>query len=198
MTRILEPDRASSNVSDPQSTRGMAVAPHALAAQAAVSVLRDGGNAIEAMVAAASTIAVVYPHMNGMGGDGFWTISHPDAPVVAIEACGSAAAAASRDYYGSRGCDSIPTRGPDSANTVAGTVGGWSEALAISASWAGRLPLARLLEDASMPGSGSSGTESSFQRDGWQQAVEIIGQCRKPTFDVGHRRLTGGLGFGWV
>jgi len=131
-----------------RSTRGMAVAPHALAAQSAVSVLRDGGNAIEAMVAAAATIAVVYPHMNGIGGDGFWMISCPDAPVVAIEACGPAATEASHDYYGIRACKSIPTRGPDSANTVAGTIGGWNEALAISTSWGGRLPPARLLEDA--------------------------------------------------
>jgi len=60
-----------------RSTRGMAVAPHALASQAAVDVLRAGGNAIEAMIAAASTIAMVYPHMNSIGGDGFWTISCP-------------------------------------------------------------------------------------------------------------------------
>jgi gamma-glutamyltranspeptidase/glutathione hydrolase len=131
-----------------QSTRGMAVAPHTLAAQAAVSILRDGGDAIEAMIAAASTIAVVYPHMNGIGGDGFWTISAPGRPVVAIEACGSAAAGVSNDYYGVRGCATIPTRGPDSANTVAGTVGGWGEALAISRSWGGKLPRERLLEDA--------------------------------------------------
>ena len=39
------------------------------------SVLREGGNAIEAMVAAAATIAVVYPHMNGLGGDNFWLVS---------------------------------------------------------------------------------------------------------------------------
>lgn len=49
--------------------QGMAVAPHAIAAQSAIAALREGGNAIEAMVAAA-TIAVVYPHMNDMGGDG--------------------------------------------------------------------------------------------------------------------------------
>jgi len=60
-----------------QTTRsygGMVSAPHHLAAQAGLEVLRDGGNAIEAMLAAASTIAVVYPHMNGLGGDGFWLI----------------------------------------------------------------------------------------------------------------------------
>ena len=66
-----------------RGTRGMAVAPHALAAQSALAVLREGGNAIEAMVAAASTIAVVYPHMNSIGGDGFWIISEPGREPVA-------------------------------------------------------------------------------------------------------------------
>src|SRR5690606_12064883 len=131
------------------ATRGMAVAPHSLAAQAALSVLRrDGGNAIEAMVAAASTIAVVYPHMNGIGGDGFWVISEPGKPVVAIEACGTAAAFATPDFYRAQNLDTIPMRGPLAANTMAGTVSGWDEALKISATWGGRLPLARLLEDA--------------------------------------------------
>ncbi|MFV0366904.1 MAG: gamma-glutamyltransferase, partial [Hyphomicrobiaceae bacterium] len=55
-----------------RSYKGMVVAPHHLAAEAGLSVLKDGGNAIEAMIAAASTIAVVYPHMNGLGGDSFW------------------------------------------------------------------------------------------------------------------------------
>lgn len=40
---------------------GMAVTPHHLASESALAVLREGGNAIEAMVAAAATIAVVYP-----------------------------------------------------------------------------------------------------------------------------------------
>jgi len=53
----------------PRGTRGAVVAPHNLAAQAGLAVLREGGNAIEAMVAAASTVAVVYPHMNSIGGD---------------------------------------------------------------------------------------------------------------------------------
>jgi gamma-glutamyltranspeptidase len=131
------------------ATRGMAVAPHSLAAQAALSVLsRDGGNAIEAMIAAASTIAVVYPHMNGIGGDGFWVISEPNQPVVAVEGCGMAGASVSRDFYLEKKLESIPVRGPLAANTLAGTVGGWQQALDISAKWGGKLPLSRLLEDA--------------------------------------------------
>jgi gamma-glutamyltranspeptidase/glutathione hydrolase len=57
---------------------GMAVTPHHLASESALSVLRHGGDAIEAMIAAAATIAVVYPHMNGIGGDGFWLIVPPE------------------------------------------------------------------------------------------------------------------------
>lgn len=132
-----------------QATRGMAAAPHSLAAQAALSVLSaDGGNAIEAMVAAASTIAVAYPHMNGVGGDGFWVISEPGQPVVAVEGCGVAGAAVSRRFYQERQLDRIPERGPLAANTLAGTVSGWQQALELSARWGGTLPLGRLLEDA--------------------------------------------------
>ncbi|MDW8468980.1 MAG: gamma-glutamyltransferase family protein [Burkholderiales bacterium] len=129
--------------------RGIAVAPHALAAQSALAVLREGGNAVEATVAAAATIAVVYPHMNGIGGDAFWLILSPDRPPVAIDASGPAARAATVAFYRAQGLDAVPVRGPLAANTVAGAVAGWDCALALArAYWGARLPLARLLEDA--------------------------------------------------
>lgn len=71
--------------------QGMAVTPHHLASESALAVLREGGNAIEAMVAAAATIAVVYPHMNGIGGDGFWLIVPPQGEPLTIDASGAAA-----------------------------------------------------------------------------------------------------------
>jgi gamma-glutamyltranspeptidase/glutathione hydrolase len=133
----------------PRSYNGMVVAPHHLAAQAGLSVLKDGGNAIEAMIAAAATIAVVYPHMNGIGGDGFWLIGRADETPTGIQGCGRSASGVSRDFYRTRGLTSIPHRGPLSAITVAGTVSGWAKALEISAAQhGGRLPLKRLLEDA--------------------------------------------------
>ncbi len=131
-----------------RATHAIAVAPNHLAAQTALSVMRDGGNAIEAMVAAAASIAVVYPHMNGIGGDSFWLIVPPDGEPIAIDACGQAAAAASIEAYQSRGLSAIPVRGPLAANTVAGTVGGWNKALEIGAKMGGKQPLARLLQDA--------------------------------------------------
>ena len=129
-------------------TRGMVTAPHALAAQAGTDILRQGGNALEAMVAAAATIAVVYPHMNSIGGDGFWVILPPGGAPRAIRACGGAAAAASIATYHARGMATIPHRGPWAANTVAGTVGGWQAALDLSETLGGRLPLATLLSEA--------------------------------------------------
>jgi gamma-glutamyltranspeptidase len=128
----------------------MAVAPHALAAQSALDVLREGGNAIEAMIAAAATIAVVYPHMNSIGGDSFWLMHVPGKAPGVIDACGAAAGRASIDWYRHHGIkDAIPFRGGLAANTVAGTVSGWGAALWLSRrSLRGRMPLSRLLADA--------------------------------------------------
>jgi gamma-glutamyltranspeptidase/glutathione hydrolase len=130
------------------ATNGIAVAPHALAAQSAIAVLREGGNAIEAMVAAAATIAVVYPHMNSIGGDGFWLILPPGAQPVGIDACGRAGSLATIDHYRRAGLAAIPTRGPLAANTIAGTVSGWIEALDLAKRMGGKLALRRLLFDA--------------------------------------------------
>ena len=137
----------------------MVTAPHHLAASSGAAVLREGGDAIEAMVAAAATIAVVYPHMNSIGGDGFWLLSEPGREPIAIDACGRAAGAAAVGFYRERGLTAIPGRGPLAANTVAGAISGWQEALRHSARWAqrtagvgdhggGQMPLSRLLQDA--------------------------------------------------
>jgi len=127
---------------------GMMSAPHHLAAQAGANVLRAGGNAVEAMVAAAATIAVVYPHMNSIGGDGFWIISEPGKDPIAIDACGPAVALATREAYKDAGYDAIPARGPLAALTVAGTVGGWAAALDAVKGWGKAMPLSDILGDA--------------------------------------------------
>jgi gamma-glutamyltranspeptidase/glutathione hydrolase len=90
----------------------MVTAPHHLAAEAGLSVLRDGGNAIEAMVAAAASCAVVYPHMNSLGGDGFWLIHLPGQRPIAIDASGPAGSAVTQEFYRAQGLDEIPMRGP--------------------------------------------------------------------------------------
>jgi gamma-glutamyltranspeptidase/glutathione hydrolase len=132
-----------------RSYGGMVTAPHHLAAQAGLGVLAEGGNAIEAMIASAAAIAVVYPHMNGLGGDSFWLVGRAGTTPLGIQACGRAAKAASRAWYRGRGHASIPSRGPLAALTVAGTVDGWQKAYELSRNLhGGRLPLSRLLEPA--------------------------------------------------
>jgi gamma-glutamyltranspeptidase/glutathione hydrolase len=86
----------------------MAVAPTIWPARARWP-LREGGSAIEAMVAAAATIAVVYPHMNGLGGDGFWLIVPPEGEPIAIDASGAAGSLATPEAYA--GLAQIPHRG---------------------------------------------------------------------------------------
>ena len=132
-----------------RSFRGMVSSPHHLASRAGQRVLEEGGNAIEAMIAAASTIAVAYPHMNSLGGDNFWLISEPGGEVLGIDACGGAASKADINFYSNKGYSQIPSRGPLSALTCAGAVSGWSEALKVSREkWGGKMDLPRLLEDA--------------------------------------------------
>jgi gamma-glutamyltranspeptidase/glutathione hydrolase len=128
--------------------RGLVVASHHLAAQAGVAVLREGGDAIEATVAAAAVLAVVYPQAGGLGGDGVWLIQEPGRAPIAIEAAGVAGRQVTAELYRGRRLMACPGRGPLACNTVAGALAGWSSALAVSRGWGGRLPLRRLLEEA--------------------------------------------------
>ena len=84
-------------------------APHSQAADIGFTLLKQGASAVDAMVAAAAAITVVYPHMNSLGGDGFWLIHYPGQAPVAIDACGNAAALADFSFY--QGLSAIPTRG---------------------------------------------------------------------------------------
>src|SRR4051794_13743385 len=98
--------------------RGVVAAPHAAAAQAGRDVIAEGGNAIEAVIAMAATIASVYPHMNHVGGDGFWTLRDRGGRVRVIDAAGPAGERVGRELY--RDHEAIPARGPLAAITVPG------------------------------------------------------------------------------
>lgn len=128
--------------------KGMVVAPHAAAAETGAEILRAGGNAIEAMIGMAATIAVVYPHMNAIGGDGFWLIREPGKEPRYIEACGAAGAGASIRAYRDKGHERMPVRGADAAITVAGAVSGWHLAHELSKSLGGAQHPKTLLADA--------------------------------------------------
>ncbi len=124
--------------------RGMVTCPHALASAAGVDALRAGGSAVDAAIAAAAVLGVVYPHMCGIGGDAFWLIYHAkEARVAYLDGGGRAAAAATLEHF--RGQRELPFRGIVPATlTTPGAVASFCEAHTRY----GRLTLARCLEAA--------------------------------------------------
>lgn len=110
----------------PSFENGVVTSPHYLASQAGRDILRMGGNAVEAAVTVAATLAVVYPHMTGLGGDSFWLVRSPEGALFAIDACGAAGENVDLDLYAEAGRNTIPFRGPLAAITTAGTVSGWA------------------------------------------------------------------------
>ncbi|MDB9870441.1 gamma-glutamyltransferase family protein [Alphaproteobacteria bacterium] len=161
------------------SFKNMMVAPHHLASKTGADIMKEGGNAVEAMIASAAMISVVYPHMNSMGGDNFWLISDKNNKVSAIEACGSAAKLADIEFYKRKGFNAIPTRGSLAALTVPGAVGGWKAAYDFSVKeLGGKLPLSRLLYDAeqtSKNGIAVTNTLSNNLKSKYSQLKDIPG-----------------------
>ncbi len=129
----------------------MVASPHQLASASGVAALRAGGNALDAAIAAAATIAVVYPHMNGLGGDNVWLIHDAQRGALrALRGGGRSARAATIEWYRARGIDTaIPSRGGVAALTVPGAVDGWWSAHEYSRSTMGSpLGWRELLADA--------------------------------------------------
>jgi gamma-glutamyltranspeptidase/glutathione hydrolase len=98
--------------------------PHPLAAEAAADAFASGGNAVDAALHAAVTIAVVSPHRCGLGGDLFALVQHPDGALVAIDSSGRAPEAADPEELRA----AFGTRMPDTGVatiTVPGAIRGW-------------------------------------------------------------------------
>ncbi|MBR3370404.1 MAG: gamma-glutamyltransferase [Rhodobacteraceae bacterium] len=100
---------------------GAVTTPHPLATEAGMQVLRAGGTAPEALIAAGAVLAVVMPHFCGLGGDAVWLVASPKVGARSFLAIG-------------QGLDRplpsrpIPLRGPDSILTSAAVVAGWDHA----------------------------------------------------------------------
>lgn len=108
---------------------GAVVAGHPLAAQAGLERLRAGGNAVDAAVTMAGVLAVVRPHMNGVGGDAFGLFYQADTrEVMALNASGRAADGASPEFFNAQEIERMPGRGA-LAVTVPGAVSAWQAAL---------------------------------------------------------------------
>jgi gamma-glutamyltranspeptidase/glutathione hydrolase len=108
----------------------MVVSPHALASQAGTAILGTGGSAVDAAIATQAVLSVVYPHMTGVGGDGFWlTYDARNESVEYLNAAGNAGASANIEQFRAAGHAEIPLRGAMPATlTVPGAVAGWCEA----------------------------------------------------------------------
>jgi gamma-glutamyltranspeptidase / glutathione hydrolase len=106
-------------------TRGVIATPHHAATDAGVQVLRDGGNAVDAAVAADAVLCVVYPHMTSLGGDLFALVwpAGSDHP-VGLAGAGRSGSHASLEAMRARGHVEMPEHGALSM-TVPGTVEAW-------------------------------------------------------------------------
>jgi gamma-glutamyltranspeptidase / glutathione hydrolase len=110
-------------------TRGMVSSGNSLASQAGLRVLMDGGNVVDAAIAASAVLSVVRPHMTGIGGDLLCLIYLArEGRVVAINSSGQAPKAATIDYFRSHGHSYVPMDGILSVETP-GCVAGWDAAL---------------------------------------------------------------------
>ncbi len=134
----------TTNRPEVRGARGGVSAGHPLAAEAGMAVLREGGHAVDAAVAMAAVLAVVRPHMNGVGGDAFVLFWDEEAREVrALNGSGRAGALATPEFFADAGVSRMPEKGPLSVS-VPGAVAAWVDAHEAY----GRLPLARLLEPA--------------------------------------------------
>jgi len=97
---------------------------HPLASLAAIECLRTGGNAVDAAITAAATLAVVEPHMTGVGGDCFALYKPANGELVALNGSGRACAGATIEAMTSQGLTKIPGDSPH-AVTIPGAVAGW-------------------------------------------------------------------------
>jgi len=106
-------------------TRGVVAAPHHLATEAGAAILRGGGNAVDAAVAAAAVLCVVYPQMTSVGGDLFALVWPPGAPApVGLAGAGRSGSLATIDAVRSAGHETMPEHGPLTV-TVPGAVEAW-------------------------------------------------------------------------
>src|SRR6056300_302246 len=106
---------------------GMAATSHPLATQAALDILKSGGNAIDAAIAANAVLGLVEPTGNGMGGDLFAIVwDAKTKKIYGLNASGRSPYNLTLDYFKENGYNKIPALGPLPVS-VPGCVDGWFE-----------------------------------------------------------------------
>ncbi|TWI35258.1 gamma-glutamyltransferase family protein [Paracoccus sulfuroxidans] len=121
-------------------TGGMVATSHALASSAGLAILAQGGNAVDAAIAASAVQCVVDPHMTGIGGDCFVLYAPKDGPVRALNGSGRAPAGATLAALSARGVTALEQTSVH-AITIPGAVSAWCRLHADH----GRLPLSDVL-----------------------------------------------------
>lgn len=123
---------------------GMAATSQPLATQAALDILKKGGNAIDAAIAANAVLGVVEPTGCGVGGDLFAIIWSADKQkLYGLNASGRSPRSLKLEYFKNKGLDFIPSTGPLPVS-VPGCVDGWFEMHDMF----GRLPMREILQPA--------------------------------------------------
>ena len=108
------------------ATNGMAATSHPLATQTAINVLKDGGNAIDAAIAANAVLGLVEPTGCGIGGDLFAIVWDAESKkLYGLNSSGPSPIAMNIDFIKEKGLDRIPAYGPLPV-TVPGAVAGWA------------------------------------------------------------------------
>lgn len=159
--------------------RGVVAAPHYLAAEAGLDLLKAGGNAIDAAIAASAMLQVVYPFACGLGGDVFMLIYEAESGNLhALNGSGRSARAATIERYNDLGYSSMPVFGVH-AVTVPGCASGWGAA----AQRFGRLGLAQALAPA------ISYAEDGFAVGPGLQAALANGKVRPEIHPSWHRHF---------
>ena len=147
---------------------GMAATSHPLATATALSVLKEGGNAVDAALAASATLCVVEPHMTGIGGDCFVILAEPDGQVYGLNGSGRAPKAADAGWYRDNGFSAMPQSGALSV-TAPGAVDAWWRL----AERFGSMPMDRLFADAIRYAEDGFAVHARVARD-WKNHIEAL------------------------
>lgn len=189
-----------------QTSRGAISTSHHLATEAGAAALEVGGNAIDAALAAAATLCVVYPNNVALGGDLVALVRSPDGRVRFLNATGTAPTQQTLEALRQKHGDTLPLRGLD-AITVPGGVRGWEALHSCGAtrSWADHLETATRLAEDGFPNSRSVaaalvGARESLGQDPGASAVFYPGgepiaegaQLRQPALAASLRKLAAG------
>jgi gamma-glutamyltranspeptidase/glutathione hydrolase len=167
---------------------GMVASIDQLASSAGVAMLRAGGNAVDAAIAANAVLAVTAQHLCGLGGDLFALVHRPgDERPACLNASGRAGSGADPERLRAEGHESIPEQGDIRATPVPGCVDGW---VALHERF-GRLPLGDLLEPARAYA--EDGFTASPTLAGWTASEGLQGVPHADDFTAGGPLPPGGV-----